>query len=84
MAEASSPSPAKDLPTPAETVKSRQMSLQVNASWQNQKAHVADTLRRLDMAKKKATRMFVALAEGKLKTGTMQQSIVDRCKKNIN
>ena len=73
--------PRTCLLTPVETVKSRRTSLQVNASWQNQKAYVADTLRRLDVAKKEVTRMFVALTEGMLETGTMQQSIVDPCNK---
>ena len=80
---ASSPSPAKNLPVPAKTITTRRTSNQVNAAWQNEKAYAEDTLRRLIAAKKEATQQFVALAEGKLETGTTQQMIVDRLNKKF-
>ena len=46
-----------------------------------QQAYAADTLCCLDVAKKEATSLFVALADGKLEPGTTQQSIVHRCNK---
>ena len=82
LMDVSSPSSTNDTSSPSKTAKRWQMSLQMNASWRNEKAYAKDTLWCLDMAKVEATRLFATLVKGKLEPGTKQQSIVDRCNKN--
>ena len=79
---AASPSPAKNLPARAVTIKTRQTSGQMNAEWRNNKRYREDTGERYKRAMKEATTMFVELREGK--RGGTQQTIVDSVNKKYN